>query len=1091
MDENNTKNVFPIVGIGCSAGGLEVLETFFSSIPNKPGMAFIIIMHLDPTRETGLDEILKKFTSLTVKLIENREEIKKNIVYILPPNNEVRLENNKFHLKTPEQPRGRRLPIDIFFRSLANELEDKAIGVLFSGTGTDGTLGLKYIKGHGGLAIVQDPKEAEYSGMLESAINNVQIDLILPLLKIPEYIINYVKDYVKPSSRQLEIPSQIKSGDEDLQPIHDFLKKNSRREILAYKQTTLNRRILKRMAVNRLSSFKEYATFLSENPSEIDTLFQEILINVTDFFRDKEAFEKLGEKIIPKILEHKSEEDHVRIWVVGCSTGEEAYSIAIILKDYLEKNKIYNKVMLFASDANPKAITKAREGNYTENISLNVPENYLRKYFTREDNHYKIKSEIRKMIIFAVHNIIEDPPFSNMDLISCRNLLIYMRSDLQKNLLQVFHYSLKDHGYLFLGSSESVGVFSSLFSEVDRKARLFKRKQYAEHISGYNHPLPPFIDHKIRGDHLESIKKKGSEKINYKELMDQLLLENYSPSSVIINEKNEILYIHGRTGKYLEPPVGKAELDILKMAREGLHIVLNSAISKAKSEKTKITYENIRVKINGENTLVNLIIHPITEPEYMEGLFLILFQESAMNLSRLEKEELDVSANGLAQVRIEQLEKELHSTRNQLTSTIEQLETTNEELRTTNEEFQSSNEELKSTNEELQTSKEELQSVNEELLTVNNELETKIEELTTANNDLRNLIESTEMATIFLDSDLMIKRFTPPARKIFNLVNHDIGRDFRDLSSRLNYDNLEDDVLKVQEDLQTIEKDVQTKSNKWYTMRVLPYRTEDNRIMGTVITFFDITEKKKAEQLLIKSEQKYKEAYEQIEFYQDLITHDFNNLLQGLILSTELLKEQVQGKTKEIVIGMEDQLNKRIQLIENIHKLSLIDEEVSEKTTYNLIEFINRQIIETKKAHPKEKIKFHFDHPGDAVEIIASKFLNEAFRNILDNAVKYDENELKEITIRVGKYKNDQNDYYKIAVEDKGMGMSNNLKQQIMGENTIKRKNIRSGMGIGLSIVKKVMKTSGGEIWIENRVEADSSKGTRIILLLPKYSGTN
>ncbi len=1090
-NETKVKNSlypFPIVGLGCSAGCLDALKEFFGNLPEKPGLSFIIIMHLDPTRETELNNILKNFTNLDVKLVEDGELLRNNVIYIRPPNKNVVLKNGRFQFEEYKKPRGQRLPIDHSFRSLADELEDKSIAIVLSGTGTDGTLGLRKIKGHGGIAIIQDPKEAKYSGMPNSALTHVEVDYAISVKDMPKEILRYVENYVKPSQEGTYYGLPSKVGD-NIGKVIEKLQGGDGEKILAYKETTLSRRISKRMAVKHINSPEEYARFLEQHPEEQTKLFEEVLIGVTEFFRDKETFLKLKDIVIPKVIERKEDGESVRIWVVGCSTGEEAYSIALLFQDYLLEHDIDKKIVIFASDANHKAITRARSGEYPENISTNIPEEYLNKYFILEDNTYKVKQSIRNKIVFAHHNVITDPPFSDIDLISCRNFLIYIQSDIQEKLLKIFHYSLKSEGFLFLGSAESVGVNSKLFKEADRKNKIFKKQEFSEKMIGYERPFPPLIDYQLR-EPQEQVKRREKEsqleELNYELLMKDIMLEEFSPSSVIIDSQNKIIYTHGRTGKFLEPPVGKAELDILKMARQGLDLVLTSAIKKARTINEKIKFENIEVETNGDIIRINLIARSINETPREKGLILIVFEENLVKLSDLTENKIEQEIDKLAQQRIEQLQNELKYTKDHLQSTVEELESTNEELRAANEELQSSNEELKTTNEELQTSKEELQSVNEELMTVNTELENKIEELTNLNNDLKNLIESSEIATIFLGEDYTVKRFTPPAKKLFSLIENDVGRDFRDISSKLKYDKLMEDISSVQEDLNSIEKDVKTESGKWHTMRVMPYRTEDNRIEGTVLTFFDITEKKHAEQKLKKSEQKYKEAYQQAEFYQDLLTHDFNNLLQVILLNINQIEENSEEIELERIESIKDQIERGKILIENIQRLAKIDEKKSTNKEINLVERMEELIKKVKKTTSEKNIEISFDYQRDSMIVVASEFIDIAIQNLLNNSIVHNDSDPKKITIRVGDYKEDDNEFYKLSIEDNGKGILDDQKKKFR-EGTISRKlDSSGGMGIGLSIVKKVVILSEGEIWIENKVESDYSKGTRVVLLLQK-----
>ncbi|MGV9197737.1 MAG: CheR family methyltransferase [Promethearchaeia archaeon] len=1085
----NSKSTFPLVGIGCSAGSLEPLQKFFENLSTPPNISFVIVKHMDPKYKTELSSILAKSTELEIKFIEDEEKLDKNIVYIVPPGKNVKLKNHHFYLREPEKPRGHRLPIDFFFHSMAKELENKSIGVLMSGTGTDGTLGLRAIKGRGGIAIIQDPREAEYSGMLNSANSHVAIDYILPIKDIPKEIQYYSKNYVKPFPTKTHYGGTSQQITHNLDSILQALKKNNGQKILVYKETTLSRRISKRMVKNRITEPKKYAQYLKTHPAEIENIFSEILIGVTDFFRNKNAFKKLYEIAIPNLVRNK-EDEKIRIWVVGCSTGEEAYSIAILIRKYLDKKQKKNKVMIFASDPNEEAINKARSGIFPENVATHIPGNLLERYFIHDDSTYKVKKEIRNMIIFSTHNVITDPPFSDLDLISCRNLLIYLKRDIQKKLLEIFHYCLRKEGYLFLGSSESTGESSRLFIEKDRKFKIFKKKEILNRKDLCLRPYPPLIDYERAISPQDKIieGKKKKEEINFQRIVDDLILKEYSPSTILINADNQIKYLHGRTGKYLEPSVGKADLDILKMARQGLDMILSTAIKKARNLGEEIKFEDIDVKTNGDEIKINIIIYPIKKPEAMRDFLLIVFEQSFVNPMDLTENKVEELTDEKVQMRIAQLENKLERTRAHLGATVDELENANKELQSTNEVLYSSNEELKSTNEELQSSKEELQSVNEELMSVNSELENKIEELTKLNNDLNNFIRSSQIPTIFLGMNLEIKRFTPSAKEIFRIIDNDIGRNLRDIASELEYSNLIDDILHVQENLTKIEKDVKIKSGKWYNMRIMPYKTEKNRIEGTIIIFFDITEKKTTRKKLKKSEQKYKKAYKQTDFYQDLITHDFNNLLTILTLGINQLEESDTMEDNDTIELMKDQILRGGKLIKNIQRLSRVDKTFAQITSLSLVDIINEQISNVKKDYPKEDINIKFNYPKekDSLIVNASKFLDEAIYNLLNNAIIHNESETKRINIRVRTYKKSHNDFYRVDIEDNGIGISDQQMKKIFGKKSTIEDSARGGLGIGLSIVKKLINNSNGEMWVERRVQTDYTKGTRFVLLLPK-----
>ncbi len=827
--------VFPVVGIGASAGGLDAIEKFFSNMPSDSGIAFVIIMHFDPTSKSVMVEILKRYTKMDVSQAEDGIKIKPNCVYIIPPNKDMAILHGNIQLLEPTVSRGIRHPIDFFFRSLSEDYKEKAICIILSGTGTEGTLGLKAIKGEGGMVMVQDVTSSAYDGMPASAIATGFADYILPPGKMPEQLLNYVKQpYIKGTLKAALIEQNA-----PLQNIFVLIRDRTGHDFSLYKQSTINRRIERRMNVHQIEKLADYVRYLSENPSEIDVLFKELLIGVTSFFRDPDAFDILLKKVLPNILKDKTPAQPVRVWVTACSTGEEAYSIAIIFKEYLDEIKSDVKVQIFATDVDKDAIETARAGVYPASIDVDVSQERLTRFFAKAKDSYRVKKEIREMVTFALQSLIKDPPFSMLDIVSCRNLMIYLSPSLQKKVLSTLHYSLKKDGILFLGNSEAIGEFTDLFSVYDRKWRIYQSK-------GGSRMLIGDFTHMGRAGVFPQIKEPvKSVELGIGDHIEKMLLENYAPSCVIINEKDEILYFHGKTGKYLEPAPGKAGLKIVEMAREGLKHELNIAIRKAITQKKEVIFKDLNVKTNGSFQTVNLIVRPLVKPD-MQGLMMVIFEDVPGRPSKPVKK-------GFTKPQISQhvidLELDLKSTRENLQATIEEMETSNEELQSTNEEFQAANEELQSANEELETSREELQSVNEELMTLNAEHQAKIEENIKVTDDMNNMLMSTEIATVFLDNDLCIKGFTPEATKIINLIKTDIGRPVKDFSSNLVYEKLIDDVLEVLNTLAFRETEVPDKKGNWYLMRILPYRTTENVIDGAVVTFIDITQRKRAEQI--------------------------------------------------------------------------------------------------------------------------------------------------------------------------------------------------------------------------------------------------
>lgn len=823
---------FPIVGIGASAGGLEALELFFSNVPPETNMAFVIIQHLSPKHKSIMADILMKYTPMKVLPIKDNQEIKSNHVYLNPADKNVIILNRRLYLTEPTQTHGVNLPIDCFFRSLSEDQGEKAICIILSGTATDGTLGLKAVKGEGGMAMVQDPDSAQYAGMPSSAIATGLVDFIFPVEKIPAELVRYVQHpYIERPERIETARQQFRNY---VQKILALIRTSTGHDFSKYKQTTIRRRIERRMAVHQLENIERYATYLKRTSAEIEILFKDLLIGVTSFFRDAEAFEVLKTKIIPELIKNKQPEIPLRIWIAGCATGEEAYSIAMLFAEVMDKLKKQINIQIFASDIDNEALDFARMAVYPDSIAADVSPERLNRFFVKDEKTFRVKKQIREMIVFASQSLIKDPPFSRLDLVSCRNLLIYMEPVLQKKILPLFHYTLTSNGILFLGTSESIGEFSHLFSAINSKWKIFKHKEYiADRMVAY--PRTPFYDVLPTPQDLKERRTPTVADIH--NLAERIILDNYAPPCVLINEQYEILHFIGQTDKYLAPPTGKASFNIVKMAREGLRYKLSTALHSAVKQKKTILSEGLKIKDNNSFRSVDLVVRPLTESGFTQGFMLVMFEDKTIPEHGTKKK---TAKKDVVDPSILSLEKELHSTKEYLQTSNEELETSNEELKSTNEELQSVNEELQSTNEELETSKEELQSTNEELVTVNAELQKKVEELSKANNDISNLLASTHIGTIFLDIDLCVKRFTPPITKLFNLIQTDIGRPIGDITSNISLDNIAESAGEVLETLDRREVELQDKKGNWYSMRMMPYRTVENVIDGVVIAFVDI-----------------------------------------------------------------------------------------------------------------------------------------------------------------------------------------------------------------------------------------------------------
>ncbi|HVU02773.1 MAG TPA: chemotaxis protein CheB [Polyangiaceae bacterium] len=835
LDEGIEPARFPVVGIGASAGGLEALEAFLSAADPTSGATYLIVTHQAPGRQSLLAELLARHAKIPVEEAKDDQVIRPNHAYVAPPGHGLILRDEPRHVVHASPDRIH--PVDQLFRSLAECEGEHAIGIVLSGTGTDGTLGVSAIKGASGMVMAQEPDTARYSGMPESAIQTQLVDYVLPPEKMPEQLGRYVRGRYRPAAAGEATHEEREAA--ALRRIFLLLRVRTGTDFVSYKKSTVRRRIERRMAIHDVVSFQDYVDLLERAPAECQALFRELLIGVTSFFRDPEAFIALEGELV-RLIEGKPEGAPLRIWCAGCSTGEEAYSLAILVKEILARAQRRLGVQIFATDLDAQAVETARAGRYPEGIAADVTPERLERFFVKEDGSYRVTKEIRECLVFATQNVIKDPPFTKLDVVSCRNLLIYLEAELQHRALSLFGYSLRPGGVLLLGTSESVVGFEDRFSGLDKRWKVFRRKESSvTPLADFPAELP-HSPAAVRTAALQRVLDVGS---GLGRVAERVLLDSFAPASVLLGERGDVIYIHGRTGPFLEPSPGEPNNNVFQMAREGLRLELPAAVREAAKGK-RVVRHGLRVKTNGDFSSVRLTVWKVTEPEVVRGTFVATFElESAADLRKGGPgKPTRVQAS-----RLGALEKELQRTRENHQGTIEELETSNEELKSTNEELQSTNEELQSANEELETSREEMQSLNEELQTVNAEFEERNRALSQANDDMRNLLNSTDVATVFLDDRLAVKRFTTQAKKVFSLIDTDIGRPISDLTANLQYDGLLDDAREVLRSLVFREREIETRDGAWRLMRIMPYRTHDNLIDGLVITFVDIDRLKRAE----------------------------------------------------------------------------------------------------------------------------------------------------------------------------------------------------------------------------------------------------
>ncbi|MBF0480635.1 MAG: PAS domain-containing protein [Desulfovibrionaceae bacterium] len=849
---------FPVVGIGASAGGLEALELFLSAVPDNSGLAYVVVQHLDPTQKGVMAELLQRLTRMPVAQAKDRMQIQPDHVYVIPPNKNISIIHGKLHLFVPVEARGLRLPIDFFFRSLAEDQGKSGIGVILSGMGSDGMLGLRAIKEKGGAGFAQDPATAKFDSMPRSSIDAGLADVVAQAGELPEKILSFLHNPRLPAEASVILDTKSQSS---LEKVYILLRSRTGQDFSQYKKSTIYRRIERRMGLHRIDKIATYVRYLQETPQEAELLSKELLIGVTSFFRDPATWEQLKTECLPALFSAYPGGGVLRAWATGCSTGEEAYSLAIVFQEALDLIQPSGQfaLQIFATDLDTDAIAKARSGLYPPNISADVSPERLRRFFAQGENGFRVCKEIRDSVVFAPQNLIMEAPFTKLDILICRNLLIYLEPVLQKKLLPLFHYSLKPGGILFLGSSETIGAFTDLFAPTDGKTRLYRRldsknrKQIIEFPSAFSRAAPE-KSAAASGDHAAKIPGPSLQAT-----MDRVLLQEYCPAAVLTNSEGDILYINGHTGKYLEPAAGKANLNIFAMAREGLSSELSSAFTLALRQNGPVGLAGVRLGVNGKTQVIDLVVKPLGELASLKNIVLVVFKDvTELAVTALSKPTPRTKAG---QEAISKIQGELQLAREELQLTREEMNASQEELKSTNEELQSTNEELQSTNEELTTSKEELQSMNEELQTVNIEMQSKMDELSHSNNDLKNLLNSTDIATLFLDEELNVRRFTPQTVKVVKLIASDVGRPVSDIVTDLIYPDMTLDAQGVLATLAFVEKPVITRDGRWFLVRIMPYRTIDNRIDGLVMTFADISVAKQLEESLRQNERRMQDLF--------------------------------------------------------------------------------------------------------------------------------------------------------------------------------------------------------------------------------------
>jgi two-component system CheB/CheR fusion protein len=1099
---------FPVVGIGASAGGLDALKELLQALPTDTGMAFVVVQHLDPTHSSMLSEILSRATKMPVTEVKDEPAVEPNHVYVLPPNRNMIINKGVLSLAARTEARGQHRPIDSFFRSLAEDQKHKSIGVVLSGSGTDGTVGLEEIKAEGGITFAQD-ESAQYEGMPRSAVDAGCVDFVLPPGRIAEEIARIGRHpYVAPAAKPEKPPA-----DDTLSRTMRMLRNATGVDFTHYKQSTLYRRLTRRMVLHKMESLKEYVRFLEKHPAELDLLFQDILINVTSFFRNPEAFEALKEKVFPELAKDRSRHEALRLWVLGCSTGEESYSVAMAFVEFAQATGCHIPIQIFASDLNGAGIEKARAGLYSKNIVADVAPDRLRRFFVQQpEGSYRVSKQIRDMCVFARHNVLTDPPFSRLDLITCRNLLIYLEPVLQEKVLPLLHYALRNHGFLWLGNSEAIGPYRELFEPVEPRYKIYAKKSAsAPSHAGFLHEGVTVAQDELgrKGGRAQEPAIRGLDTLRE---ADRILLAKYAPAGVLVNSSLEILQFRGDTSPYLAPAPGKASLNLVKMAREGLLVGLRGALHKARREEARVREEGLQVKSNGGYRNVNVEVIPVRASSLKESCLLVVFEEAAprnkaegkiktapardRSAERADEEGADRQVDRLAQ--------ELAATREYLQSVIEQQEAANEELQSANEEVQSANEELQSINEELETSKEEIQSSNEELNTLNDELQNRNLELTRSNNDFINLLNSVQMAIVMLGPDLRIRRFTPAAEKMFNLIPADVGRPVTDIKLNINVPDLEQLLVQVVDSVTVKELEVQDREGRWYSLRIRPYKTLENKIDGAVLVLVDVDVLKRDQETLARQADALSEADRRKNEFLGMLAHELRNPLAPLRNAAEILKSPEADKPhiQEAQEMLGRQLHTMTRLVDDLLDASRISERKLRLRTerLELQSVIHRAVATMRPQLQASGQEVSVSLPQEPVYVQGDATrLEQIFWNLLHNAAKFTfkdghisvsaELKTSEGSARKERARPDASPHeIAVRVKDDGIGMPPDLLPHVFelftqGERSLDR--AYGGLGIGLTLVKNLVELHGGS------VEAHSDgagQGAEFVVRLPVLS---
>lgn len=1061
MEKRKVKKskVTHLVGIGASAGGLEALEAFFEELPVDTNMAFVVVQHLAPDFKSMMDALLGRITTMKIHRVENKMRLEPNSIYLIPPRKEMALDGDRLTLVDRDMAEGLSLPIDIFFMSLAENWREKAIGIVLSGTGSDGSRGVRSIHEAGGLVLAQTPDSSAFDGMPKSAIFTGVVDATLTPNEMPSFLVGYSGHALSSEFRTLGSTDNV--GEGLYSRLFEMLTEKFEIDFSHYKPSTINRRIERRSALRRVSSVNDYIDLVAEDSQELDDLYQDLLIGVTEFFRDPGAWETIEKRIIPELCKKVNDEKELRCWIPACATGEEALTLAILIHEHLAETGQQLNVRIFATDLNKRSLEFATAGIYPVSSLISMSRERIAKFFTRlDETTFQVIPEIRRMIVLAQQNLLKDPPFTRMDFVSCRNMLIYLDSETQQSVLSTLHFALRVDGILFLGSSETLGNLTAEFSIVDRRFNVFsKRRQLRLAAGAQNQPrltagkdmvIKEVEKRQLRG----SVGTVGGRDINLIRAYD-CLMEKFMPPSILIDDEGKVLHVFGDASALLLPPSGVMSVDIADIVISDLKMAVATAMQRVKNESATISYGGIRVTLaNGEDRVIKLTIQPLSERR-PEEYFLISFEWVELEpLRNLQIDETSIGAfdeNAASGERVEVLERELVYTKEHLQATIEELETSNEELQATNEELMASNEELQSTNEELQ-------SVNEELYTVNKEYEEKIDELTQLHDDMDNLLSSTEIGTIFLDEQLKIRKFTPAAAKQFNLLIQDIGRPIEHLTRKIDYDGFEENLKSVLEQGIDVEQEVRNSDGDWFLMRINPYRSEVQPVKGVVVTLVNIIHVKEAAETLERQN-------EDLQDFAYAVSHDLIEPLRLVSSYSELLSGELSDaanpKTKRYSENVKDSAGKMISMIDGLIDYSRV---ITRGKSFEYVD-TTEAFAHARAAFSKELAEQNaVVNTGTLPRVFgeASQISNVFFR-LLDNSIKF---RAPERDLEISLSAEARDDSVIFTFSDNGIGFDKKEQDRIFSMFVrLHTAEEIPGYGVGLAIARRIISRHNGSFW--------------------------